>query len=196
MISFFKKLYMYCRGRLYFIVNIITLKLNNVQYGKNLKINGFLYVRNYGNITIGDNVIINSGSGHNPLNGGMCTKLVTQHNGNIFIGNGTGISNSSIISWDNIHIKNNVLIGAGSSIFDTDFHSMNYSERGTLDETIKTGSIYIGSDTFIGTQALILKNVTIGDRSIIGAGSVVRRGVFSSDSLLIGNPVEIINDKK
>ena len=45
----------------------------------------------------------------------------------------------------------------------------------------------IGNDVFIGTNSLILKGVEIGDRSIIGAGSVVTKSVPASE-IWAGNP--------
>jgi maltose O-acetyltransferase len=47
--------------------------------------------------------------------------------------------------------------------------------------------ISIGSDCWIGGGAIILPGVTIGDRSVIGAGSVVTRDV-PADVMAAGNP--------
>jgi maltose O-acetyltransferase len=53
--------------------------------------------------------------------------------------------------------------------------------------------IQIGSDVWVGGGAVILPGVTIGSRSIIGAGSVVSRdvpdGVFAA-----GNPCRVIRE--
>jgi acetyltransferase-like isoleucine patch superfamily enzyme len=53
------------------------------------------------------------------------------------------------------------------------------------------GKIKIGNDVFIGTNCIILYNTTIGNRSIVGAGSVVR-GQFPDDSIIMGNPAKVI----
>lgn len=47
--------------------------------------------------------------------------------------------------------------------------------------------IEIGSNVFIGMNALLLPGTRIGDNVIIGAGSVVR-GDIPSDSIMLGNP--------
>jgi acetyltransferase-like isoleucine patch superfamily enzyme len=46
-------------------------------------------------------------------------------------------------------------------------------------------------DKFIDTNSIILKGVTIGDRAVIGAGSVVTKDV-PSDCIAAGNPAVII----
>ncbi|MHA1212533.1 MAG: CatB-related O-acetyltransferase, partial [Candidatus Heimdallarchaeota archaeon] len=52
---------------------------------------------------------------------------------------------------------------------------------------IKKGEIEIGNAVWIGTQAIILAGVTIGDGAIIGAGSVVTKNV-EPYSITVGNP--------
>ncbi len=53
------------------------------------------------------------------------------------------------------------------------------------------GKIKIGNNVFIGSDCLIMLNTTIGDNSIVGAGSVVR-GNFPENSVIIGNPARVI----
>ena len=53
------------------------------------------------------------------------------------------------------------------------------------------GEIKIGNNVFIGSDCLIMLNTTIGDNSIVGAGSVVR-GNFPENSVIIGNPAKVI----
>ena len=52
---------------------------------------------------------------------------------------------------------------------------------------IGAGAIRIGDDVWIGGGAIVLPGVTIGDRSVIAAGSVVTRDV-PPDTLAAGNP--------
>jgi acetyltransferase-like isoleucine patch superfamily enzyme len=53
------------------------------------------------------------------------------------------------------------------------------------------GPIKIGNNSFIGMDAIILPNTTIGSNCIIGAGSVIR-GIIPDNSLVIGNPGKVI----
>ena len=52
-------------------------------------------------------------------------------------------------------------------------------------------SITIGSDVWFGGAAIILPGVTIGDRAVIGAGSVVVKDL-PSDVFAAGNPCRVV----
>ena len=65
-----------------------------------------------------------------------------------------------------------------------------------LDATLRRDQEYgapvtIGTDVWVGSGALILPGVTIGDRTVIGAGSVVTRSL-PAGVLAVGNPCRII----
>ena len=51
--------------------------------------------------------------------------------------------------------------------------------------------IVIEDDVLIGTRCIILKGVTIGARSVIGAGSVVTKSI-PEDCIAAGNPCKVI----
>ena len=59
----------------------------------------------------------------------------------------------------------------------------------------KIGKIQIGCDCFIGDSTIVLPNVRIGDRTIIGAGSVVVADI-PSDCVAGGNPCKKILSAK
>jgi acetyltransferase-like isoleucine patch superfamily enzyme len=50
--------------------------------------------------------------------------------------------------------------------------------------------ISLGSDVFIGAGAILMPGVRIGDRCIVGAGSVVTKSV-PNDSVVFGNPARL-----
>lgn len=62
--------------------------------------------------------------------------------------------------------------------FDTDLHSLSCEDRfnGT-DIQYHKKTVAIEDLTFIGAKSIILKGVTIGKRSIVGAGNVVSRDI-------------------
>lgn len=71
---------------------------------------------------------------------------------------------------ENVVIKDNVAIGFRSSIF-AHFYRGGYSSDN------KVGNVVIEKDVFIGPNCTILQDVTIGEGSVVVAGSVVTRNV-------------------
>ena len=57
-----------------------------------------------------------------------------------------------------------------------------------------SGNITIGNDVWIGARCTILSGVIIGDGSIIGAGSVLRKNLHIPPySIVMGNPAEVVS---
>lgn len=83
-------------------------------------------------------------------------------------------------------------LGGNARIFDHDFHPLDPQFRRLGEKAqalhVRTSPVMIGDDVFVGSNAIILKGVTLGDRVIIAAGSVVFKGDYAPDSLLAGNP--------
>ncbi len=67
-----------------------------------------------------------------------------------------------------------------------------------MDQIVKEeksdGSINIGDDVWIGANCIILKGVTIGEGSVIGAGSIVLNDV-EPYSIVAGNPARKVKDR-
>lgn len=57
--------------------------------------------------------------------------------------------------------------------------------------TVRARPIHIGKNVWITTRCIILGGVTIGDNSIIGAGSVVTEDI-PANSLAAGNPCKVL----
>ncbi|HEY8890105.1 MAG TPA: acyltransferase [Clostridium sp.] len=169
------------------------MKRKKVRYGKTLKINGRLRLHGNGTMTIGDNVRINSCESANPIGGMEHTVISMRNNAPLTIGHNVGMSNVAIFCHKRITIEDNVFLGGGVKIYDTDFHSLDYSLRGKgIDIDVPVSkSIVIKSNAFIGAHSLILKGVTIGKYSIIGAGSVVTKNIPDNE-IWAGNPAHFI----
>lgn len=174
-----------------FFHNFVELKRKKVAVGKNFVIHGKIHIHGKGAVRLGDNCIVTSSANYNPTSGDSNTHFHTMNSGKLFIGNNVGISNSSITAEVNVTIEDNVLIGSGCIISDTDHHSILYSDRMDGDSNVATGSILIKEGAFIGTRAIILKGVTIGEHSIIGAGSVIAKDIPDNE-IWAGNPARFI----
>lgn len=110
----------------------------------------------------------------------------------IIIGDNVGISGSSICACESVIIGNNVLIGSGCLITDTDSHPVDWNDRRENNNDKKGISpVKICDDVFIGARSIILKGVTIGERSVVGAGSVVSKDV-PPDCIVAGNPAKVV----
>ena len=72
-------------------------------------------------------------------------------------------------------------------------HPMNHKIRAEGLEFAKP--ILIGDDVWVGGSAVICPGVTIGDRSVIGAGSVVTKNI-PPDAFAAGNPCRVIRSLK
>ncbi len=59
-------------------------------------------------------------------------------------------------------------------------------------EAARFGRIKVGSRVFIGGNAIVLPGVTIGDRSIVGAGAVVTRDV-EPGTVVAGVPARVVS---
>ncbi|MFC5271037.1 sugar O-acetyltransferase [Adhaeribacter terreus] len=89
-----------------------------------------------------------------------------------------------------VTIGNNVLFGPNVQLY-TVTHPLNWQERASGLESGKP--IYIGSHVWIGGGVIVCPGVTIGERSVIGAGSVVTRDI-PADVFAAGNPCRVIRD--
>ncbi|MDO6764799.1 DapH/DapD/GlmU-related protein [Agarivorans sp. 1_MG-2023] len=182
------------RSRFNFLLNLLIFKAKNIQYVTFPKINGRPVVINDGSILFGRDVKINSGVKTNPIGGDSICIFKTFSGGRITIGDNCGLSNCSIVAMCAISIGVNTKVGGGVKMYDSDFHSLNYIFRrdSSADKSLSK-SIHIGNDVFIGAHCIILKGVLIGDRAIVGAGSVVTKNI-PSGQIWAGNPAKRIGD--
>ena len=84
-------------------------------------------------------------------------------------------------------------MGGGNSIYTTDFHSLDPTIRASNEDMKhrKCAPVVIEDNVFVGAKCIILKGVTIGENSIVGAGSVVTKSV-PPNQIWAGNPAKFI----
>jgi acetyltransferase-like isoleucine patch superfamily enzyme len=135
-------------------------------------------------IEIGSNCVFRSSLRSNLIGINHKCIISTQlRDSSIVIGNNCGFSGTAISSSLDISIGNNVLIGANVVITDFDWHSERYPSE--------PKPIRIENNVWIGLNVIILKGVTIGENSVIAAGSVVTSNI-PPFSLAGGNPCKVI----
>lgn len=168
-------------------------------YGRNLRVDGRVIIRGArrGAIRLGENVMINSRTGSNLVGRTNPTIFHCLGEGQITFGDNSGCSFAVLSSKSSIRIGNHTKIGGNARIYDHDYHALDYlSRRSPMNDLAdcKTAPVVIGNDILIGANSIILKGVTIGDRSVIGAGAVVSLKDIPSDSLVAGNPARVIRN--
>ena len=88
-----------------------------------------------------------------------------------------------------IEIGNHNMFGPGVYVADSN-HTM--PDQGWVAEgPMDVGKVIIGNGCWIGTRAVILRNVTLGDRCIVAAGAVVTKS-FGAGSVIAGVPGRLI----
>lgn len=111
----------------------------------------------------------------------------------IKIGRDCGLSGTTVCAAQSISIGKECLIGADVLICDTDFHALPPEGRrfNDLAQAIRTAPITIEDNVFIGARSIVLKGVSIGCNSVIGAGSLVVSDI-PANVLAAGNPAKVI----
>jgi acetyltransferase-like isoleucine patch superfamily enzyme len=168
---------------------------NNVQF-KKFNTNGIPYfmVARVGICIIGDKFNMNNGLHGNPIGRPQPCIFFVDKGATLQIGNNVGMSATAILAHQSITIGDNVKIGGGVCIYDTDFHSLDAKTRANpkLDIELKNKApVFIGDNVFIGAHSTILKGVTLGDNAVIGACSVVTKNVPANE-IWAGNPAKLI----
>lgn len=163
-----------------------------IQVGKNFNVDDYAEVNGLSEkgITCGDNVTIGKYALIRPSN---------QYGGNIGaglkIGNDSNIGPYGYVGCSGmIEIGNNVMISPRVSLYaenhNFDDVSIPMKEQGVSKKFIK-----IEDDCWIAANSIVLAGVTIGNGSIIAAGSVVTKDV-PPYSIFAGNPAKLIRSRK
>ncbi|MGD8342835.1 MAG: acyltransferase [Desulfobacterales bacterium] len=143
------------------------------------------YVEVFGSpVSIGDHVTIVATSDHRVR---LSVWSDHQVNGQIQIGNyGIICPGVRISSASKIHIGDNCMLASGVYLTDSDWHDIyNRIAFG------KTEPIHIADNAWIGDSVIVCKGVSIGENSIIGAGSVVVNSI-PPGCIAAGNPAKVV----
>ena len=122
----------------------------------------------------------------------ICPPFHCDHGHGISIGEGTFINYScTMLDSGHIRIGSHCQIGPNCQFY-TPSHPLGYIE---LRKPVETSwPITIGDDCWLGGGVIVLPGITVGARSIIGAGSVVTKDI-PEDSVAVGNPCHVIRHR-
>ena len=157
------------------IINQNTNKqsLNNVKVGANVKIYDFVNAYNC------------------EINDGSKIGAFVEIQKNAFIGENCKISSHTFIC-EGVTIEDEVFVGHNVS-FINDMFPKAVNEDGSIqtDDDWELKTTLVKKRASIGTSVTILGGITIGENSLVGAGSVVTKDV-PSNVVVAGNPARII----
>lgn len=143
--------------------------------GKNTVVRRKTEIINYGNVKIGDNCIIQD-----------FVYIRAGAHGKVIIKNGCSINSfSRFFGHGGIEVGENSQFGPGVTVTTTEH---DYREE-NLREIFK--KVTIGERVWIGANVTILPGVTIGDYTVVGAGSVVTRDL-PPNAVAVGTPAHAI----
>ena len=173
--------------------------------GKRCKIRHCHKIRTGKTIQIGDQVEINALSREGIIMGNNvsihrntiieCTGVIRNLGEGLVIGNNVGIAQNCFIQVrGKVTIGNDVMFGPGVSVFSEE-HGFEDLEKPMISQAETRRPVQIGNNVWIGTRAVILGGVTIGEGSIIAAGAVVRESV-PPYSVVAGVPAKVIRSRK
>ena len=124
------------------------------------------------------------------------TKLQTlSSTARIILEDGVGVNGVSIVARSKtILIGKNVMIAPNCTIVDSDFHALWPAEGRLRNPGISNDAdVHTGNNVWLGMQCIVLKGVTVGDGTIIAAGSVVTKDI-PPNCLAAGVPARVIRN--
>jgi len=150
-------------------------------------------------ISLGRGVVLNSRPSRNTLEARGATLVRTIFPGaRISIGPDSGLTCPTISAAHEVSIGARVLMGSGVIVTDSDHHPVDIApfdsrRHAGIPKPSPSDTVTIEDDVFVGARSIILKGVTIGRGSVIGAGSVVARSV-PPGVLAAGNPCRVLRE--
>lgn len=131
-------------------------------------------IKNVGGEVRAENILLYPGS-----------RLSAEQGGKLSIGNGTYLNRGAeVIAWERVEIGRDCMIGWDALIMDTDLHPVG-------DRPLRNAPVVLHDNVWIGCRAIVLKGVTIGEGSIVSAGSIVTKDV-PAYTVVGGQPARVL----
>ncbi len=187
------------------------------KFGRGSKVTGPISLKGGKRIEIGDEVVIEEGTLFRADSkafikiGNRCfvdkgTQLISE--GELFLASGVSLLNGVFIAsggcvrlgervWvaressltgENITLEADVILGPGVYIMDGDHQIDSKTGQVKMNAGVRK-PVCIKTNAWVGARSIVLKGVTIGERAVIGAGSVVTRDI-PSHCVAVGVPAK------
>lgn len=161
------------RTRFYTPQAYLAAKWWGIEIGANCQFDGRPYFSRFPstNVAIGAGCVFNSH--HHSVLGGVsrpCIVATLEKDASIVIGDGSGFTGTVIGCQRRVTIGRNVRCATNTLIFDTDWHTDDPRAGAPAPVTIEDG-------VWLGIHVVVLKGVTIGRGTLVGANSLVTRSL-------------------
>ncbi len=125
----------------------------------------------------------------------LCTGTIKNIGSGIKIGNNCGVGENCFFgAAGGIEIGNDVIMGQNVR-FHSENHNYSNLELPIRLQGVTNKGIKIGNNCWIGSGAVFLDGVSVGDGCVIGANTLVNKSI-PDNSIVAGNPVRIIKSRK
>lgn len=203
LIILFEKIFQIFRG--FFLKIFLRKSIGLVFLGRNTRIKHCNKISIGKSAFIGDNVEINALSKQGVVFGNNvsilkntiieCTGVLQNLGEGLIVGNNVGIAQNCFIQVrGKVHIGNNVIFGPNVSIF-SENHVFDNPDLPVSKQGVTRKGVTINDGVWLGTRVVILDGVTVGENSIVAAGSIVNKDV-PSYSIVGGVPAKVIRNRK
>ena len=169
---------------------------SGIPWGEGWRLYGVPIIQKYrhSSMRFGPGLQLRSSVRSNPLGPNHPVILATlQEKARLEVGANFSMTGGTLAATESIVIGNNVTVGVNSMIFDSDFHPLVPDQRRLSSAGGRSAAVLIEDDVFIGLNCLVLKGVTIGRGSVIGAASVVTKDV-PAGVIVAGNPARVVRE--
>lgn len=173
------------------VLNRVCFWAWGVKLGRECRFSGVTSVRRApgSTIVVGERCVFRSRTTGNRIGINRPCMLTSLYAGaSIELGNRVGLSGAVIGAAESIVIEDDVLVGANATITDTDWHNVDPVRRRSRGAC---AAVRIKRNAWIGVNAIILKGVTIGENSVVGAGSVVTHSI-PDNAICAGQPARVV----
>lgn len=112
-------------------------------------------------------------------------QIAVRPEGTLILGDHVFINQGALVNCGlSVTIGDNTLIADFAVVSDDDEHSLDSGP-------IRREPVVIGANVWIGRNALVLPGVTIGDNTVIGAGSIVTKDI-PANVVAVGAPAKVV----
>ncbi|MBW3491682.1 DapH/DapD/GlmU-related protein [Bacillus sp. FDAARGOS_1420] len=189
--GYYRKIGLRGCGRILFVGRRVQLKNKNlIEFGSGVTLEDYVLLDGLSKngLKIGNNVKIGS---HSIV---ACSGSLKNLGKGLIIGDDSGIGDFSFFgAAGGIKIGSNVIMGQNVR-FHSENHNFDRIDIPIKEQGVTNKGIAVGNDCWIGSGAVFLDGVEVGEGCVIGANTLVNKNI-PAYSVAVGNPVKIVKSR-